>query len=152
MNKIQKKAWDMGAVAPDFTLSDSDGIKVRLSSFQGRQPVVLVFYPGDMTPGCTKQLCSIRDDYAGFQKLNAQVLGVNHADADSHNKFIKKYKFQFPILIDTGRKVSKMYGALKYMFGNESIKRSVVVIGIDGRIKKVWRGMPGDNEIIAELN
>jgi len=140
-----------GTTAPAFTLKDSEGKTVKLSSFKGKQAVLLIFYPGDMTPGCTMQLCAIRDDYSDFKKLKVAVFGVNHAAADSHNKFIEKYGFQFPILIDTNRKVSKKYGAIKYMFGHESIKRSVVIIDKQGKLAWVKRGMPSDAEILSEL-
>lgn len=141
------KPWEVGKKAPDFSLMDSDGNKVKLSELRG-QPVVLIFYPGDNTPGCTAQLCAIRDDYSKFKKFKAQVYGVNHAGAESHNKFIDKFGFKFPILIDTDRKVSEKYGAIKFMFGHKSIKRSVIIIDKDGKITWVKRGMPSNAEIL----
>jgi peroxiredoxin Q/BCP len=145
------KQYHAGNPAPKFTLKDSQGNKISLAQFKGQQPVVLIFYPGDDTPGCTAQLCAIRDDYSKFNKINAAVFGINQAGAESHNKFIEKYGFKFPILIDEGREVSKKYGAIKNMFGHESIKRSVVVIDKEGVIAWVKRGMPTDQEILTEL-
>ncbi|HMD67661.1 MAG TPA: redoxin domain-containing protein, partial [Chitinivibrionales bacterium] len=78
---------DIGKTAPDFTLVSDKGDTVRLSDFRGNNYVVLIFYPGDQTPGCTKQLCAIRDDYAEFGKKGAVVFGVNPADAESHAQF-----------------------------------------------------------------
>jgi len=144
------KPWAIGNLAPQFTLKDSNGKKVSLAKLEG-QPVLLIFYPGDDTPGCTAQLCAIRDDFKKFGKLKVAVYGINHANAGLHNNFISKYGFQFPILIDADRSVSKKYGAIKYMFGRESIKRSVVIINKDGRIAWVKRGMPTDKEILEEL-
>lgn len=144
------KPYHAGNPAPAFTLKDSKGNKVSLAQFKG-QPVLLIFYPGDDTPGCTAQLCAIRDDHKAFQKLNVAIFGINHADAESHNNFIQKYGFQFPILIDEDREVSKKYGAIKNMFGRESIKRSVVIIDKNGVIAWNKRGMPTDQEIFAEL-
>jgi hypothetical protein len=74
----------VGDRAPLFTLSDQDGKKVSLTDFKGKKNVVLIFYPGDMTPGCTMQLCAIRDDWSKFGAKDAVVYGVNHADAGSH--------------------------------------------------------------------
>lgn len=144
------KPWAIGNKAPNFTLKDSAGKKVTLASLSGH-PILLIFYPGDDTPGCTAQLCAIRDDFKKFKSLKVSVYGVNHANADSHNSFITKYGFQFPILIDADRSVSKKYGAIKYMFGHESIKRSVVIIDKAGNIAWVKRGMPSDAEIMKEL-
>src|SRR5665811_2074116 len=71
---------EKGVVAPDFSLVSSDGDTVRLGDFKGKNYVVLIFYPGDETPGCTKQLCAVRDDYAGFKAKNLKVFGVNPGD------------------------------------------------------------------------
>jgi thioredoxin-dependent peroxiredoxin len=76
---------------------------------------------------------------------------VNHADADSHNAFIKKYRFPFPILIDTGKKVSTRYGALKKYFKAIIIKRSVFGIGKDGKIFFLRRGMPKNTDILKAI-
>ena len=81
-----------GTKAAAFTLNDSNGKTVKLSDFKGKKNVLLFFYPGDDTPGCTKQLCAVRDDINLFSKYKDLVIyGINHADADSHNKFIAKY-------------------------------------------------------------
>ncbi|MCC6639444.1 peroxiredoxin [Candidatus Falkowbacteria bacterium] len=146
-----KSQYAVGSKAPAFSLKTSEGNTISLKQFLGKKNVLLIFYPGDDTPGCTAQLCSIRDDYKTFQKTNTVVFGVNHADKDSHNHFIKKFGFQFPLLIDKDRKVSKKYGAIKYMFGRESIRRSVVLIDKKGKFAYVKRGMPEDKEILAQL-
>ncbi|MFA5935717.1 MAG: peroxiredoxin [Patescibacteria group bacterium] len=146
------KELSVGDKAPDFTLKDQTGKTVTLSDLQGKKNVVLVFYPGDMTPGCTMQLCAIRDDWSKFTKLDATVLGVNHGDAESHTTFIKKYGFPFPILIDKDKKVSQKYGALKKFFKAVVIKRSVVVVGKDGKIAFLKRGMPKDADILKALS
>jgi len=75
------------SAAPLFSLASSNGDTVKLLDFRDRKNVVLVFYPGDRTPGCTKQLCALRDDYFEFDKKNAVIFGINPADARSHKKF-----------------------------------------------------------------
>ena len=136
----------IGDNAPDFALVSSNGDTVRLSGFSGSHYVVLIFYPGDETPGCTKQLCAIRDDYADFGAKNAKVFGVNPGDSVSHAKFVKRHKFQFPLLIDEGRKTAKQYGC-----GGLFVKRTVYVIDPGGRIIFARRGMPANVEILKAI-
>jgi len=140
-----------GRPAPDFTLPDQSGKEITLSSFRGKKNVVLVFYPGDMTPGCTMQLCAIRDDWSKFLKADAAVYGINHGDAESHQRFIKTHGFPFPLLIDKDRKVSAKYGAVHVFFGRKIIKRSVVGIDKQGRIVFLKRGMPKNADIIKAI-
>lgn len=144
-------AIKVGDQAPLFSLSNQKGKKVSLKDFRGKKNVLLIFYPGDNTPGCTKQLCAIRDDFSKFQTKDTVVFGINQANADSHQNFIDHYQFPFDLLIDVDRKVSRKYKALKFMFGHESIKRSVVLINKNGQIIFLKRGMPKDSEILQAL-
>ena len=136
----------IGDTAPDFSLVSSNGDSVRLSSFSGSSYVVLIFYPGDQTPGCTKQLCAVRDDYAEFKAKNGKVFGVNPADSASHRKFVNRYSFQFPLLIDNDRKTAKRYGC-----GGLFIKRTVYVIDPKGKVIYARRGMPANEEILKAI-
>ena len=79
----------IGEKAPDFTVNDQDGNKVKLSDFRGKK-VVLYFYPKDQTPGCTAQACNLRDNYKAFQKKGYEILGVSSDSEKSHQKFIEK--------------------------------------------------------------
>ena len=141
----------VGDRAPAWHMKDEKGNVVKLSQLKGKQPVVLVFYPGDLTPGCTMQLCAIRDDWKKFRERKMAVYGVNHAGPDSHQAFIKKYTFPFPLLIDNGKKVSAKYGAIKPMFKAMVIKRSVIGIDKQGIIRYLKRGMPKDAEILKAM-
>jgi thioredoxin-dependent peroxiredoxin len=136
----------IGSKAPDFTLVSEKGDTVRLSDFIDKKNVVLIFYPGDQTPGCTKQLCAIRDDYSQFEKKNAVVFGVNPAGAESHKKFIEKQHYQFSLLIDEGQKVAELYGAKGL-----TVKRTVVVVDAKGMIAYYKQGMPPNSEILAAI-
>lgn len=131
-----------GTNAKNFTAYDTKGNKVTLSEFKNKKNVLLVFYPGDETPGCTKQLCNIRDDYKELQKLDIVVFGVNPADKDSHKKFIDKNNFSFELIIDEDKKIAKDYDAIG-MFG--FINRTVVLINKRGKIVFYKRGMPDLN-------
>ncbi|MBD3281878.1 redoxin domain-containing protein [Candidatus Uhrbacteria bacterium] len=140
-----------GDKAPPFTLKTQKGKEVSLKDFKDKRPVVLIFYPGDMTPGCTIQLCNIRDNWPKFEETDAAVYGVNHADAKSHAKFAEKHQFPFPLLVDEDKKVSKKYGAIKKLFSATVIKRTVAVIDKDGKIVFYKYGMPKETEILKAL-
>jgi peroxiredoxin Q/BCP len=132
-----------GTPAPDFTLPQQDGGSVSLAKLRGKN-VVLVFYPGDDTPVCRKQLCEFRDQWSEARKRNAQVFGVNPAGAQSHAKFQEKYHLPFPLLVDAGQKVAALYHA-----NGLFIKRTVYLIGPDGTIRYARRGKPDPAEVLA---
>ena len=150
-----------GKKAPDFTLADHDGQKIKLSSLRG-SPVVLYFYPKDDTPGCTKEACAFRDRSAELAKAGAKVFGVSPDDEASHVKFRTKYELNFPLLCDTEHKVAEKYGAWreKNMYGKVSmgIQRSTFLIDGEGVVRKVWKKVQVDGhdeqvlEALAELN
>jgi peroxiredoxin Q/BCP len=135
----------VGAEAPDFSLSDDTGRTVTLSGLRGRC-VVLVFYPGDDTPGCTKQLCQFRDDWSQATTRGVEVLGVNPQNARHHANFRKKFQFPFPLLVDERQKVAEAYHANGLM-----VKRTVYLIGRDGKILFARRGMPSPAEVLAAV-
>ena len=157
-----------GEPAPDFSLQDQEGKLVRLSDFKGKS-VVLYFYPKDDTPGCTKEACSFRDHIKKFQEAKhsrplgkepgAVILGVSLDEAPSHQKFIKKYDLNFPLLCDEDAKVSRLYGVYKKKAFFEKlfwgIERSTFVIGPDGKIRKIFRKVKVDGhteEVLAHLD
>ena len=133
----------VGSVAPDFSLPDDGGRMVTLSTLRGR-PLVLVFYPGDNTPGCTKQLCQFRDDWTQAKTLGVEVFGVNPQNARKHADFRSKFQFPFPLLVDQGQNVAEAYHAKGLI-----VKRTVYLIGRDGKILFARRGMPSPAEVLA---
>lgn len=141
----------MGSKALLFELEDDQGRIVSLKDALVTSPVVLIFYPGDMTPGCTMQLCAIRDEWKEFKDAGVAVYGVNHAGTASHKAFSDAYHFPFPLLIDKEKKVSKQYNALKKFFKATIINRTVVGIGKDGVIFYYKRGMPKNAEILKAV-
>ena len=100
----------VGTQAPDFSLSDESGRVITLSALKGKN-VVLVFYPGDDTPGCTRQLCEFRDRWDTLSERGIEVFGVNPQTAAAHARFRAKFQFPFPLLVDKGRQVAKLYQA-----------------------------------------
>ena len=123
----------VGDAAPDFTLPSTQG-DLTLSQQLANGAVLLVFYPGDDTPVCTKQLCDYRDNLAVFGEVGVQVIALNPQSIASHEKFAKKHALPFPVAADEGGQVTKLYGA-SGLFG--MTKRALVLIGKDGRIQ--WR-------------
>jgi peroxiredoxin Q/BCP len=100
---------EVGSIAPDFTLPSQSGQMVSLKDFVGEKPVVLFFYPKDDTPGCTKEACAFRDDYEGFGKLDAEVIGISSDSVESHRSFAAKHNLPYTLLSDEERKVRKLY-------------------------------------------
>ncbi len=128
-----------GDSAPSFALPATDGREVSLDDFRGR-PVVLVFYPGDDTPVCTKQLNSYNDDLSQFEALNAQVLAISAQGIESHEKFAAKHGFRFPLLSDTDKSVAAAYGTLGPL---GFPRRSIFVIDGEGTVVYVHRAIAG---------
>ncbi len=148
---------EAGRRAPDFTLPADDGAKIKLSTTRGG-PVVLYFYPRDMTPGCTREACAFRDSHKALAKLGVTVLGVSTDDVASHGKFRDKYHLNFPLLADTDHKVAEKYGAWreKNMYGKKSmgIQRSTFLIDAEGKVARVWKkvNIDGhDSEVIEVI-
>lgn len=129
----------VGDIAPDFTLPGTGGRSYTLSSFRG-QPVVIVFYPGDDSPVCTKQLNSYNNDLAAFDQVGAQVLAISAQDVDSHEGFSARHGFKFPLLADTDKKVSGEYGTLGPL---GFPRRSVFVVDSAGVIRYAHRAIAG---------
>ena len=132
-----------GTPAPDFTARDQDGNQVTLSALRGKN-VVLVFYPADETPTCRKQLCEFRDQWPAVQSKNTLVFGVNPNNAASHAKFRANRSFPFPLLVDEGQTIAKLYNA-----GGLIIRRTVYLIGPDGVIRYAERGKPEPDQVLA---
>jgi len=134
----------VGDLAPDFTLEGSGPDRIRrgftLSELRGR-PVVLVFYPGDATPVCTEQLNAYTAGVEQFAAVDAQVLALNPADLDSHERFAcSQGGFGFPLLADIDMKVGELYGVPGPL---GFYRRSVFVIDGEGRIAWLHRAVSG---------
>lgn len=122
---------NVGGEAPDFTLKDGEGNDWKLSDHRGRT-VVLLFYPGDNTPVCTAQLCSVRDHWSEYQATGAEVVGISTDTVESHSGFAEKHQLPLRLLSDPDRSVSTMYDMKSWLPGRSA--RGVVVIDKDGKI------------------
>ncbi len=130
-----------GKKAPDFTLLNQDGKKVKLSQFSG-QNVVLYFYPKDNTSGCTKEACNFRDTFSELSNLGAVVIGISPDTAESHKKFAEKYNLPFNLLADPEKKVLEKYGVWKEksMYGKKymGVERTTFIIDKNGKVRKIF--------------
>jgi thioredoxin-dependent peroxiredoxin len=120
----------VGDPAPDFELEGTGGT-FRLSKHRGKR-VVLLFYPGDDTPVCTRQFCSYRDRADDFAELDATVVGISSQSLDSHRSFSVRNGLNVPLLADEGGTVAKSYGASRRPLGT---KRAVVIVDEEGVIR-----------------
>lgn len=150
--KVRETA-SVGATAPDFTLKDGEGKDWRLSEQRGRT-VVLLFYPGDETPVCTKQMCSVRDNWEEYRQTGAEVVGVSTDSVESHRKFAAHHSLPLRLLSDPDRRVAEAYGAKSWLPGRAA--RSVVVIDAEGVVRhnkaqalSLFR--PKDDEVLAAI-
>jgi len=121
----------LNAPSPDFTLKDANGDDWRLSDQRGRV-VVLLFYPGDETPICTRQMCSVRDRWEDYAATGAEVVGISTDSVESHKKFAEHHELPLRLLSDANGEVAKQYGAQSLIPGK--VARSVFVIDAQGKI------------------
>ena len=139
--------------APDFTLKDGNGADWRLSDHRGKV-VVLLFYPGDETPVCTRQMCSLRDRWHDYLETGAEVVGISSDSIESHKKFAAHHSLPLRLLSDSDGAVSKLYGARSLIPGR--VARSVFVIDANGilrhrEVRPIGLFKPKDDDNIAAI-
>ncbi len=142
-----------GTQAPDFTLSDGAGQSWRLSDHRGKV-VVLLFYPGDETPVCTRQMCSVRDRWEDYTATGAEVVGLSTDSVESHRKFAEHHDLPLRLLADVDRKVADLYGANSLVPGK--VARSVFVIDAEGivryrDVRPLGLFRPKDDQVIRAI-
>ena len=150
---MANSAAQVGTPAPDFSLSDGDGNEWTLSQQLGKT-VVLLFYPGDETPICTRQMCSLRNRWTDYAATGAEIVGISIDSTESHKSFSTHHGLPLRLLSDTGRKVADAYGARSLIPGK--VARSVFVI--DGKgiirhrdVRPLGLFRPKDDEVIEAI-
>jgi peroxiredoxin Q/BCP len=143
----------LGGPAPDLTLRDEEGNDWRLSDRRGKV-VVLLFYPGDETPICTRQMCSVRDRWEDYLATGAEVVGISTDSVESHKKFAEHHELPLRLLSDTTGDVANLYGARSLIPGK--VARSVFVIDAKGiiryrDIRRVGLIRPKDDSVISAI-
>jgi peroxiredoxin Q/BCP len=124
------KGPQTGEAAPDFELPGTDG-PFRLSDHRGER-VVLLFYPGDESPVCTRQFCSYRDHAGDMAALDATIVGISSQSLESHERFRDHHGLNVPLLADVDKAVAKTYGVTAPALGT---RRATFVIGEDGIVR-----------------
>jgi len=135
----------VGDQAPLVTGKNQDGKTWKLANAVGRRLVILYFYPKDDTPGCTKEACGFRDRLSELQKDKVEVVGVSFDSEESHQKFIEKYKLNFPLLADTDGKIAEAFGVR--IPGRNVARRVSFLIGLDGKIAHVTDAPQADTHL-----
>lgn len=142
-----------GAPAPDFTLRDGEGREWKLSDQRGKV-VVLMFYPGDETPVCTRQMCSVRDRWEDYRETGAEVVGISTDTVESHRKFSEHHGLPLRLLSDADGRVARLYGASSWLPGRAA--RAVVVVDGAGvvrhhKVQPVSLFRPKDDEVLRAI-
>jgi len=147
----------VGDLAPAFTVPTNGGGTVSLADYLGKH-VVLYFYPKDDTPGCTKEACAFRDEFAAFKRKGAVVLGVSPDPVKKHDKFVEKFQLPFTLLADEDKQIVQAYGVWgeKSFMGRKYLgtHRVTFLIGPDGKVRRIWRKVtvPGHvDEVLAAV-
>jgi peroxiredoxin Q/BCP len=143
----------VGSAAPDFILKDGASNEWRLSDNRGKV-VVLLFYPGDETPICTRQMCSVRDRWEDYAATGAEVVGISTDSVESHQEFAKHHELPLRLLSDSDQSVANLYGARSLIPGK--VARSVFVIDAKGTIRHrdvrpLGLFRPKDDEVIEAI-
>jgi peroxiredoxin Q/BCP len=143
----------VGASAPDFSLKDGNGEKWSLNDQRGKV-VVLLFYPGDETPICTRQMCSVRDRWEDYAASGAEVVGISTDSVESHKEFAKHHDLPLRLLSDSDQAVANFYGARSLIPGK--VARSVFVIDAKGIIRHrdvrpLGLFRPKDDEVLRAI-
>ena len=135
----------IGDKAPEFLLPNQDGINISLTDYLGKD-LLVYFYPGDFTPGCTAQACNFRDHYSEYEQRGITIVGVSMNSKESHKKFQEKYNLPFDVLSDISGEVTDKYNSLFKLtfFGLDLFKfskRNSFIINKNGNISKIFENV-----------
>jgi len=135
----------IGDKAPEFNLPNQDGKIISLSSLLVNE-VLIYFYPGDFTPGCTAQACDFRDHYSEYEQRRINVIGISMNSQESHKKFKEKYNLPFEVLSDELGEITEKYDSLfrLKLFGVDLLKfskRNSFIINKKGNISKIFENV-----------
>ncbi len=137
-----------GSEAPVFAAETTAGDRVNLPDLLRERAVLLMFYPKDDTPGCTKQMCLARDEGERYRAAGVQRFGVNPDSLESHRRFAEKYDLDFPLIVDVDGEIASAYGVLKEGGG---VARATYLVGRDGRIAFARAGTHGADAVLEAL-
>jgi len=138
----------VGSQAPDFSLSATGGRTVSLGDYRGQQNLIVVFYVGDNTPDCNRQLASLQEEMGELEACDTAVIGINTGELSDHERYRTQMGFSFPLLHDPGAQVAALYGARQE---DGTVRRLVYLIDKQGTIRYGKPGMHWNEEFFTEL-
>jgi peroxiredoxin Q/BCP len=138
----------VGTEAPGFSAHTSSGGTVSLADFRGKGAVLLMFYPQDDTPGCTRQMCAARDEGGAYAAAGVARFGVNPGSRESHGAFVDRYALDFPLIVDEGGAIAAAYGVRRE---NGDVARATYLVDRDGRVAYAEAGAHGADEVLGAL-
>lgn len=148
MTNLSETPLKVGDAAPSFKSMDESGNHISLSDYQGKK-LILFFYPKDNTPGCTKEVCNLRDNYEALVEAGYALLGVSADTQKKHQNFIAKFDLPFPLLADTEKELIQAFGVWgrKKFMGREydGIFRTTFVIDEKGFIEQIISKVKTEN-------
>ena len=139
----------IGNSAPEFEALSTQGV-IKLSDYLGKKNVVLCFYIMDDTPGCNLQLTSFKKDIAAFEQKETQILAINGASLERHQKYTEKLQFPFPLVADQNKSICKAYGVLVPFLN--IISRTVMILDKQGIIQYNQKGLPSDDVLLQVID
>lgn len=134
---------EIGDQVPRFALKDQNGQDVNIADYVGKKKLVIYFYPKDESPGCTKEACAFRDDFAQYTDAGAMVIGINSGSVESHRAFAEKHGLPFTLLSDPSNRVLKLFGVKNVLF---LTGRETFVVGLDGKLAFKYRALMNATE------
>ena len=146
---VTPKELSPGDQAPNFKAESTDGKRISLHDYIGKSNVVLYFYPGDMTKGCTIEACKFRDEMGQFKKANTVILGVSLDSREKHEEFTKADNLNFPLLVDKDTAICRAYGVP--LAFDKYLSRWTFLIGKDGKIVHVYKDVDPRTHSLALL-
>ena len=138
----------VGTPAPDFSLPATGGRTVSLRDYQGKQHLILVFYVGDNTPDCNRQLASLQEELSDLEASNTVVIGINTGDLADHERYVQQLGLGFPLLHDPGAQVAALYGARQ---ADGTVRRMVYLVDKQGMVRYGKPGMHWNEEFFTAL-
>ncbi|GIX45890.1 MAG: peroxiredoxin [Candidatus Tectimicrobiota bacterium] len=138
----------VGTQAPDFCLPATGGKTVCLHDFRGKHHVVLVFYVGDNTPECNRQLAALQEALPELEACGATVLGINPGALEDHERYAQQLGLSFPLLHDAGAQVAALYGARQE---DGTVRRTVYIVDRQGIVRYGKPGMHWNEAFFSTL-
>jgi len=143
------KKIEVGSEIPEFALENQFGETFNIGDYVGKKNLVIYFYPKDDTPGCTKEACSFRDQFAVFEDADAMIIGVSSQSVDSHLKFAEKYNLNYTLLADVNKEVRKLFGVPADIFGLIP-GRVTYIVNKEGKVVYVFNSQTKAEEHVNE--